>query len=105
MTRILSVAAALATSVMLLSATAGHAQPVGGYYSATPVTAPTKASVITAGTLWKCADGVCAAGKSTQRDPIMCQMVAKRVGTLSAFAVGGTAFDADALARCNAVAS
>lgn len=105
MTRFLSVAAALATSVMLLSATAGHAQPGGGYYSATPVAAPSKTSVITSGTLWKCVDGVCGAKKSTQRDPIMCQMVAKRVGTLSAFAVGGTPFDADALAKCNAVAS
>lgn len=105
MTRILSVAAALASSVMLLSASAGHAQTAGSYYSATPTTAPTKASVITSGTLWKCADGVCGAKKSTQRDPIMCQMVAKRVGTLTAFTVGGTPFDADALAKCNAAAS
>ncbi len=104
MTRILSVAAALATSVMLLTATAGHAQS-SGYYNATPVTAPTKVSVITSGTLWKCNDGVCVASKSTQRDPIMCQMVVKRVGALSAFSVGGTAFDANALAKCNTAAS
>ncbi len=104
MTRILSIAAALATSVMLLSATAGHAQPTG-YYNATPVTAPTKVSVITSGTLWKCNGGVCSAQKATQRDPIMCQMVVKRVGTLSAFTVAGTAFDADALAKCNSAAS
>jgi len=104
MTRFFSVAAALATSVMLLSATAGHAQP-SGYYNATPVAAPSKTSVITSGTLWKCADGVCSANKATQRDPIMCQMVVKRIGTLSAFTVGGTAFDADALAKCNTAAS
>ncbi len=104
MTRILSVAAALATSVMLLSGTAGHAQSTG-YYSATPVAAPTKTSVITSGTLWKCADGVCTAKKSTQRDVIMCQMVVQRVGALSAFSVAGAPLDADTLAKCNARAS
>ncbi|OYY91266.1 MAG: hypothetical protein B7Y45_04030 [Sphingomonas sp. 28-66-16] len=104
MTRLLAIAASFATSVLLLSATAGHAQ-TSGYYNATPATAPTKTSVITAGTLWKCGDGVCVANKSTQRDPIMCQMVVKRLGTLTAFSVGGTAFDADALAKCNAAAS
>ena len=104
MIRILSVAAALATSVMLLSATAAPAQSAG-YYSATPVTAPTKASVITSGTLWKCRDGVCTANKSTQRDVIMCQMVVQRVGARSAFSANGTAFEAEALAKCNARAS
>ena len=104
MTRILSIAAALATSVMLLSATAGNAQSTG-YYSATPVTAPTKASVITSGTLWKCRDGVCTAAKSTQRDVIMCQMVVQRVGALSAFSVAGAPLDTETLAKCNARAS
>lgn len=104
MTRFLSVAAALATSVMLLSASAGHAQ-TGGYYSATPVKAPTKTSVITAGTLWKCTDGVCTAKQSTQRDVIMCQMVVQRVGALSAFSVAGSPIDAAALAKCNERAS
>ncbi|MFM9828344.1 MAG: CC_3452 family protein [Sphingomonas sp.] len=102
MTRILSLAAALATSVILLGASA-HAQ-TGPYYSATPVAAPTKASVITAGNLWKCAGGVCSARESTQRDIIMCQMIAQRVGALSAFAVKGAAFDEAALAKCNASA-
>ncbi len=99
MTRFLSLAAALTTSIMLLGATA-HAQS-GPYYSATPVAAPTKASVITAGNLWKCANGVCSAREATQRDIVMCQMIAQRVGTLSAFAVKGTAFDEATLAKCN----
>lgn len=104
MTRILTAAAALASSIMLLSATAGYAQ-TGGYYSATPATAPTKASVITQGTLWKCADGVCTAKKSTQRDIIMCQLVVQRVGALSAFTIGGAPLDAAALTKCNERAS
>jgi len=100
MTRVLSVAAAFATSVLLLSATAGFAA-TPGYYAATPVTAPTKETVITSGTLWKCTDGVCVAKKSTQRDVIMCQMVAQRVGALSAFSVAGNPIDAATLAKCN----
>lgn len=100
MTRLLSFAAVVATSLTLLSAAPGNAQ-TAGYYNATPTTAPTKASVITAGTLWKCQDGVCSAKESTQRDIIMCQMVAQRVGTLSDFSVKGSAFDAATLAKCN----
>jgi uncharacterized low-complexity protein len=104
MTRILSVAAALSSAVLFVSATASIAQ-TGAYYSATPATAPTKASVITQGTLWKCTDGVCTAKKSTQRDSIMCELVAKQVGTLTTFTVAGAPLDADALAKCNARAS
>ncbi|OYW22760.1 MULTISPECIES: hypothetical protein [unclassified Sphingomonas] len=104
MTRILSAAAALATSVLLASAAPAFAAPTG-YYAATPVTAPTKTKVITAGTLWNCADGVCTAKQSTQRDVIMCQMVVQRVGALSAFTVAGTPLDAAALAKCNERAS
>lgn len=100
MVRILSLAAALATSVALVAPMTAHAQ-AAGYYTATPVAAPAKASVITSGTLWKCNGGVCTAAKSTQRDVIMCQMVVQRVGALSAFTVAGTALDADSLAKCN----
>lgn len=98
MTRILSTAAALASSMLLASA--AFAQ-TGAYYAATPATAPTKASVITQGTLWKCTDGVCTAPKSTQRDSIMCELVAKRVGTLTTFTVGGAPLAPEALNKCN----
>jgi hypothetical protein len=101
MKRIVSIAAAITSSVLLLSATAGYAQPTGSYYSATPATAPTKANIITSGTLWKCADGVCSAGKGTSRDLIICQMVAQNVGKLTSFSVAGSPLDADTLAKCN----
>ena len=102
MIRILSIAA-LATSALMIAPVAASAQ-TAGYYSATPATAPTKNTLITAGTLWKCTDGVCGAAKSTQRDVIMCQMVAQRMGKLTAFAVAGAAFDEATLAKCNTVA-
>lgn len=102
MIRTLSLAA-LATSALMLAPAVASAQ-TGGYYSATPATAPAKNTVITSGTLWKCNDGVCGAAKSTQRDVIMCQMVAQRVGKLNAFSVEGAAFDEATLAKCNSVA-
>ena len=53
-------------------------------------------------TRWKCSDGVCSAGKSSDRPNIMCELVVQRVGELSSFTANGAAFEADALAKCNA---
>ena len=100
MTRLFPIAALAASLIAVAPAVA----QTGGYYAATPATAPAKNTLITAGTLWKCADGVCGAAKSTQRDVIMCQMVAQRMGKLTAFAVAGAAFDEATLAKCNTVA-
>ncbi len=77
----------------------------GGYYTAKPTAAPSKASIITRSTLWKCADGLCSAKKSTDRDAIMCELVVQRVGTLESFTANGAAFGNEALAKCNARAS
>ncbi len=102
MKRIVSVAAAVASSVLLFSATAATAQQPAGYYAATPAAAPARDTLITSGTLWKCAGGVCVANKAPLRDVIICQIVAQNVGQLTAFTAGGTALDATALAKCNA---
>lgn len=102
MIRTLSLAA-MAASALMIAPVAASAQ-TSGYYNATPATAPSKTTVITSGTLWKCVDGVCGAAKSTQRDVIMCQMVAQRIGKLTAFTVAGAAFDEATLAKCNTVA-
>jgi hypothetical protein len=91
--------AALAGAAMLFSATAAQAQ---GYYTAKPATAPTKPSLISGGVMWKCAEGTCAAAKTTSRDAIVCEQIVKHVGTLSSFAAGANAFDEAALAKCNA---
>ena len=95
MTRLSLVIAA--ASVALLSSTASAA----GYYSAKPATAPAKASLITGDVMWKCTNGLCVAPKTTSRDAIVCEQVAKRVGTLASFAANGAAFDDAALAKCN----
>jgi hypothetical protein len=88
--------------VAVLAAAPLPALAQGAYYSATPATAPTKSSLITRNTVWKCGDGACTAGKSPDRPATMCELVAQRVGTLQTFTVGGTAFDEASLAKCNA---
>lgn len=95
--------AAVAAATLALTPAAGIAQ-TRGYYSATPATAPEKASLVTRSTIWKCGEGVCVANKANARDGIVCELVAREVGTLTAFRANGTEFDADALAKCNAKA-
>ncbi|WP_404336269.1 CC_3452 family protein [Sphingomonas sp. MMS12-HWE2-04] len=100
MTGFRAVAAAAAATLALIPA-ASFAQPVRGYYAATPATAPEKASLVTRSTVWKCGDGVCTAAKANARDNIVCELVAREVGTLTAFRANGADFDTDALAKCN----
>lgn len=100
MTRFASLALA-AISLAAFTSAAASAQS-GGYYSATAVEAPQKASFVTQNTVWKCKDGVCTAPRTPSTDKVMCERAATRIGALSSFTVGGTAFDAAALAACNA---
>jgi uncharacterized low-complexity protein len=102
MTRFLAVAAAAAATLSF--APAGNAQTARGYYAATPVSAPEKASFVTRSTIWKCGEGGCVASKANARDNIVCELVAREVGQLSAFRANGSTFDAEALAKCNAKA-
>ncbi|MES2987411.1 MAG: hypothetical protein V4808_05870 [Pseudomonadota bacterium] len=104
MNRFLAVAAAAAATLALTPA-AGFAQgPVRGYYAATPAAAPSKTGMITASTVWKCGEGICTANKADARDSIVCQLVVKEVGKLTAFRANGADFDAAALDKCNAKA-
>ncbi|WP_448662263.1 CC_3452 family protein [Sphingomonas sp. CJ20] len=96
--------AVIAATVLAFAPLPGMAQAARGYYAATPVTAPAKASLVTRSTIWKCGEGVCVAAKANARDNIVCELVAREVGALSAFRANGTEFDADALAKCNAKA-
>jgi hypothetical protein len=105
MSRIVAFIGALVISTLMVG-TAANAQPQGpGYYAATPVEAPTKTSIITRETLWKFRDGAFTASKQPERDLILCQLVAQRVGKLASFTAGGQALDADSLAKCNAKAN
>ncbi len=94
---------ALAALALLAVPVAASAQ-VGGYYVAVPAAKPTKAGLMTHATYWSLKDGAYVAPRASERDTVLCQLVARNVGTLSSFTAGGNAYDADALAKCNAKA-
>lgn len=93
-------AAFAAASALALAPSVAIAQ-ASDFYAATPKAAPAKTSFVTRSTIWKCANGTCTAAKASSREAIMCELVAREVGELSEFRANGTAFDADALAKCN----
>ena len=98
---LISLGSGLVTAALLLSAPGHAAGP--GYYAATPVTAPAARRLVVRDTLWQCGDAGCAASaKGNSRPAIVCQSLVKEVGALASFRAGAEAFDADALAKCNA---
>lgn len=94
-------ATAAATAVASLPALAGAAETTA-YYAATPAAAPAQTTVIASGMVWKWSAPAYVASRSGQRAGIVCATVAEHAGKLAAFSAGGQAFDADALAKCNA---
>lgn len=102
MIRLLSFAA-LAGAAAFVSPAVAQARGAT-YYIATPAAAPAQASYVTRNTLWSCNGGVCTADKAADRPDFVCQRIAKSVGKLESFSAGGSALDADALAKCNAKA-
>lgn len=87
----------------LFGATAAGAAPADTYV-AVPTAPSAKASFITRSTVWRAREGGFVAGQAPERPAVLCELVAREVGTLSSFTVGGTAYDAEQLAKCNAKA-
>jgi hypothetical protein len=102
MIRFTALAAAALTTAALLSPIAADAQGPAAFYVATPVAKPAATNIITNATLWTWQDTAFTANHAPERPNILCELVVKRVGALSSFSAGGKAFDADALAKCNA---
>lgn len=98
MIRSLAILAATTSAVL---ATTAEAQPAG-YYVATPIAAPAHAEYITNEMMWTWSDTAFVARQGPHRDLITCELIAQRAGKLASFTAAGTAFDADALAKCNA---
>ena len=96
---------------LILIAAAAVVQPATlsaqslGHYVATPADPAKVAKIKTRGTDWFPRDGRLLAVRAPETPAKLCQMVAKKVGPLAGFAVGGRAFDADALATCNGATS
>lgn len=95
-------AALAAAALAFVAPVAADAQGPAGFYVATPVAKPAATSLITNSTLWTWQDTAFTANHAPERPNIVCELVVKRVGALSSFSAGGKAFDADALAKCNA---
>lgn len=93
---------ALAVTTLFGATAAGAA--ASDTYVAVPATASTKASFITRSTVWRARDGGFVAGQAPERPAVLCELVAREVGTLASFSVAGTAYDAEQLAKCNAKA-
>lgn len=95
---------AIVASAAILAAAGVQAQPTGAYYVATPATQPAKARLITRSTAWQLKDGAFVAARAAERDTILCQLLARDVGGLTAFSAGDKTFDAAQIDACNAKA-
>lgn len=98
------VSAATVVAAAVIPSLGASAQTPINYYVAIPAAQPTKTHLVTNSTAWRWENNAFVASKAPQRDPVLCAAVAKRAGTLASFTVAGQAFDADALAKCNASA-
>ena len=99
-----ALASAVVASAALLAAAGVQAQPSGAYYVATPAAKVEKVRLMTRSTPWSMQNGAFVAAKAPERDTVLCQLVARDVGGLTSFSVGGKAYDAAQLDKCNAKA-
>lgn len=99
------IASAIVATAAILAAAGVQAQGSAGYYVATPLAKVEKTRLITRSTLWSQQNGAFVAARAPERDTVLCQLVARNVGGLASFSVGGKAFDAAQLEKCNGKAA
>jgi hypothetical protein len=92
----------LLTFFLTVSLFGGTAFASGAQYRAEPATPPTAARLIANGMVWKCGAGGCMAPQGNSRAAIDCAALAREVGTLRSFTIGGQPLDSAALGKCNA---
>ena len=92
-------AAGLSAALTAMAAPAPAQGPA--HYVAVPDAPTAKGSVITRSTPWAFRNGAYLANRAPERDLVLCQLLARDVGTLKSFSAGGTALDTDQLAKCN----
>ena len=97
----IALAAAALVGTTMIAGTA-HAQAPAGYYVAIPAAAPAKSVMVTNSTPWQRSGNAYVAARAPERDTVLCDLVARNTGALASFTVAGRAYDADALAKCNA---
>jgi len=91
-------------ALLFATATLASTPAMAGSYSAKPVAAPTKSKIVGKDIAWICAPGGCQGSTDTSRPLVLCQDLAKRVGTIESFLADGRALSAAELDKCNASA-
>lgn len=91
-------------TLIVAAATFAAAPAVASTYSAKPATTPNSARIIARDISWTCGPDACQGSTEESRPAVLCQGLAKRAGHLTSFVANGRAFDAAALAKCNASA-
>ncbi|HEX8511664.1 MAG TPA: hypothetical protein VF688_01005 [Allosphingosinicella sp.] len=82
----------------------GPALASGVQYRAEPAAPPAAARLVVKDVVWKCGAAGCAAPQGNSRAAIDCSALAREVGALRSFTVGGRPLDSAALGKCNAKA-
>ncbi len=93
--------ATIAVAALTLAGNAATAAAPAETYVAVPTTLPGKTSFITRSTIWRLQNAAFVAGNAPERPAVLCELVARQIGTLDSFSVAGKAYDADQLAKCN----
>lgn len=94
--------AAAALTALSFGALSTPAEAAGGGYYAFDLAQPAaRAKMPLKGVVVSCSETRCAAPKAATAPATMCATVARKIGRVTSFAVGGEAFDAAAIARCN----
>ena len=101
---VFSAFAAVFITVMLFAGAAANAQTRTAYYTAEMAQPADPARFIAANVAWTCAGTTCTAPRGTSRPAIICARVVREAGAVTRFVANGQELDAEALARCNAVA-
>ena len=94
----------LCAALMVIAAPAGALAGSASYVAsfAAPVSQP---KLVSSERLWTCSDSVCTAqGAASSPPQHVCSRLAREMGAMTAFSARGVAFDAEALAACNAYA-
>jgi hypothetical protein len=82
----------------------GTAFASGVQYRAEPAVTPAADRLVVKDIVWKCGAGGCVAPQGNSRAAVDCSALAREIGTLRSFTVGGQPLDSAALGKCNAKA-
>lgn len=84
-----------------IAPTAAEARSSGPYYTVELAQPASESRTLVRGTVFLCEGTSCVASKGTSRPVVMCQRLAREVGTITKFTSKGTELAADKLAKCN----